>query len=97
MIIKDLKHLEQLIKLCRKSGIEAFECGPIKFNLGPEPAKQKRYKHAKPEKPNDPLAPGGITDRIQVPLPNVPRFEPQAPNDVPTEEDMLFYSVNEVQ
>ncbi len=93
--IKKAKDLENLFKLCRKHGIDAFEMGPIKFNLGVEPLKQKRYKVVPEQKTNpvDPLAPGGITDRLQVPLPNVPRYEAPIPTDALTEEEMLFYSV----
>lgn len=44
MNIPDLKLLEQLIKLCRKTGIDAMELGDLKFNLGPEPKAKSRVK-----------------------------------------------------
>lgn len=42
MKIDTLKDLQKLIQLCRKEGIEAFELGEIKFNLGQKPKATKR-------------------------------------------------------
>lgn len=52
MTISDLSQLEQLIKLCRKTGINTIEIDNIKFSLSPI---EKRTR-TKPEPPSDPLA-----------------------------------------
>lgn len=36
-MIKDLKELERLLKLCRKQGVTEIELGEIKFKLGDLP------------------------------------------------------------
>lgn len=97
--IKNLKDLENLFKVCRKNGIDAFEVGSIKFNMGTEPQKAKRYKPVSEDKANpiDPLAPGGISDRMQVPLPNIPRYEPEIPSDALTQDQLIDWSASSEQ
>jgi hypothetical protein len=85
--IKTLKDLEKVVRLCRKLGVEAFECGNIKFNLGPAPkAKAKRYNVA--------------ADIPEAAL-KIPQFTPaetetQTDNPIKTDElsedELLFYS-----
>lgn len=84
MKIDNLKQLQQLIKLCRQTGIEAIEVDGIKMNLGPTPV---IYKAEKKQLPETTIAPGGITEDIQIPTNGL------------TEEQLLYYSAqsNDVQ
>ncbi len=56
MTITDLKQLEALVKLCRKSGIASIEVDGIKFSLNPI---EKRVR-TKPEPLSDPLATASV-------------------------------------
>lgn len=77
MKIENLKDLQKLIQLCRKLGVDAFEVGDIKMNLGPEPIK---YKASPKQTVQAALAPGGITEDTKI------------ETDVLTAEQMLFWS-----
>lgn len=77
MKIESLKELKALLKLCREQGVEAFEVGEIKFNLGPAPIKQ----YYTPKKQVDlPITPGGITEDTKI------------ATDLPDQEALLFWS-----
>lgn len=83
MKIDSLKDLEKLIKLCRKTGIEAIEVEGLKMNLGPTPViiSEKRQKSV--QKSNDMLpvyTPGGITEDTKIETNGL------------TDEQLLFYS-----
>lgn len=80
-MIKDLKDLKKLMILCREQGIDAFEIGEIKFNLGTKPQPKVR----KTKEKETVLAPGGITEEVQIPTDSI------------SEHDMLFWSVTDNQ
>lgn len=96
MEIKDLKALEELVKLCRKVGIDAFELGPMKFNLGAEPK-------AKPRRRPTLVSNDFPEASIKVPQYN-PLIKPMSDamiitdnsikTDELTPEQLLFYSSN---
>jgi len=46
MTIPDIKKLEQLMKLCRKHGVETFNVGDISFTIGAAPIKPVRANTA---------------------------------------------------
>ncbi len=85
-----LKQLEKLMQLCRKQGIEAFEIGEIKFNLGSLPKVGKQLPSI-----DDSVFP---EQNVQVPkfngiLPDeVPAQEKIKTADDMTEEQRMFYS-----
>lgn len=98
MKIDSLKDLERLIKLLRKTGVYTFELDSMKLELGtdPKPVKQQRFIE-------DPM------EAIAVPTPNIQdpiaaarasaaeelkKIQDYIQNDdVPTEEDLLNWSV----
>lgn len=81
MKIENLKDLQKLIQLCRKTGIEAIEVDNVKINLGPAPIiLQKQPKFVKPQETFEVHTPGGITEEIQIPTNGL------------TEEQLLYYS-----
>lgn len=84
MKIDNLKDLKKLIQLCRTTGIEAIEVDGLKMNLGPTPVSYKQHKTAttllKDNISNGTVAPGGITEEIQIPTTGL------------TDEQLLFYS-----
>lgn len=79
MKLESLRDLENLIKLCRKMGIEAIEVDSVKMNLGPTPTiiKRTRTKTAQQQT----VTPGGITEDIRIP-------------EALSEEQLLFWSAN---
>ncbi len=91
MDIKSLKDLEQLIKLCRKTGIDAFEIGSIKFNLGQEPKSKPKGKQR------------SVADDFPEASLKVPQFVPTVSNEIQgviktdelTPDQLLFYSATD--
>lgn len=67
MTASDLKLLEQVIKLCRKTGVQTIKFDGIEIQLGPETVK---YRKPKPAPLEDPLA------NAEIPVPNI--FDPIA-------------------
>lgn len=41
-MIKDLKELEKLLKLCRKQGVTELDLGSVSFKLGDLPVEQEK-------------------------------------------------------
>jgi hypothetical protein len=85
MKVENLKDLKKLIQLCRQLGVDAFEVGEIKFNLGslPQPIRQSK---AVKTTITPTLAPGGITDDTKIPT---------SEWDTMTDEQKLFWSAQE--
>lgn len=78
-MIKDLKDLEKLIKLCRKTGIVTFRIDNIEFHLGQEPLPKSTLVTNLAQ--NVTYTPGGITEDTKIVV------------DTPlTDEELLFYS-----
>lgn len=100
MEIKNLKDLEKLIKLCRKTGVHTFKLQGMEFELGAEPIKDKPRSFVE-----DPM------ELIQVPQPNIEdpiaaakahaaqelkRIQDYIHNDdVLSEDELTFYSARE--
>ena len=84
MKVDNLKDLQKLIQLCRKTGVEAIEVDGVKMNLGPAPFSQKQAKAVTKSAPYETFqvhTPGGIIEEIQI------------PTDGLTEEQLLMWSV----
>lgn len=77
MEIKDLKALQKVITLCRKTGVQSIKIDNIEFHLGEEP-----IKHTNSQSKEAPTAitPGGITENTKI------------ITDELTAEQLLFYS-----
>jgi hypothetical protein len=45
MIVKDLKDLQKIIQLCRKTGVESIKIDNVEFHLGALPKATKRNKN----------------------------------------------------
>lgn len=79
MKIDNTKQLEQVIKLCRKNGVDAMKIDNVEFHLGPVPytaPKTKETVHYTAPT----YTPGGVTEELKI------------PTDGLTEEQLLFYS-----
>jgi len=81
MIVKDLKTLDKLIKMCKKQGLTGIRVGNIEFNL--EPIKPSRV---------EPIAPEAA---IRVPKFNGSLEPDKIDTDELTEEQLLNWSVKE--
>ena len=66
-MIKDLKELEKLLKLCRKQGVQNIKLGEIEFKLGDLPYVESRHIQGI-DQPQDPLAdfPQGVLTPEQL-------------------------------
>lgn len=83
MKVNDIKHLEQIIKMCRKNGVDIIKLDGVEFHLGSEPI--KRPSVTKQLKSNIPqFASNGITEDTQI-----------LGSDGLTEEQLLFYSAQD--
>lgn len=84
MQISSLKELQQLIALCRKTGVQSIKVDNVEFHLGEERVNAKRPRKYIPEFPNQPTmptyAPGGITADTKIETSEL------------TDEQLLFYS-----
>jgi hypothetical protein len=84
MTVSDLKDLEKLIKLCRKTGVEVIKIDGIELVLGAEPVVRNKRTNVR----KDNTAPlGEITEDMKIPLSDL-----VVPTDTITEEQMLFGS-----
>jgi len=86
MQIKDIKDLEKVIKLCRKTGVDVLKIDNVEFHLGQEPVKKLSQKRGEfvtesaLQAPQNTYTPGGITEDVKIPGIEL------------TEEQLLFYS-----
>lgn len=86
MVINNLKDLKALVQLCRKEGIDAFEIGDIKFNLGAKPKRERKHTPIEFDIPEasvkipqyNPIVKQVVADVIKT--------------DDLTQEELLFYS-----
>jgi len=85
MKLENIKDLQKVIQLCRKSGVDSIRIDNVEFHLGPKPMRYSN-KALKLEESTT-YAPGGITADTQVPVPPMP--------DELTEEQLLMWSVQE--
>lgn len=81
MKIENLKELQQLIQLCRKTGVESIKVDNIELHLGVQPTIRKRQTVARPS--TSQYAPGGITEDVRI------------TTDGLTDEQLLFYSAQD--
>jgi hypothetical protein len=100
MKINNIKDLQKIIALCRKSGVEAIEIDNVKLNLGPEPRKIRRVLEVANDIPEANL--------------KIPQYNPHTGGEAAeffddteletsdviktnelTEEQLLFYSARE--
>lgn len=69
-MINSLKELQQLLKICRKSGVSEIELGDVKIKLGELPPEQHQHKDASMDQDEiqDPYAnfPGGMLSPSQL-------------------------------
>lgn len=80
MKIDNFKDLENLIKLCRKQGIDSIKIDGIELEIGPAPERVYKTKSTSKSNTNVVHTPGGITDDTQI-----------ITSDL-TEEQLMFYS-----
>lgn len=84
-MVKDIKDLKALIKLCRSTGVEAIEVDGCKMNLGPTPVIYKADKAPKATKTavqDDSFSQQGLPEAHIV-------------TDELTYEQKLFYSTSD--
>lgn len=85
MKIESLKELENVIKLCRRTGVEHIIVDGVELNLGPAPIIYR--KEAKPASTKERV------DRILNPgVAHTPTEETIITSDSLTDEQLLFYS-----
>ena len=95
--INSFKELEQLVKLCRKTGIATFKGADFEFTLGPE----KKKTRTKPEPLQDPIAnarvpaPNIFEEKLPTPKNQVQAVADQIATDGLTDEQLLFYSARQ--
>lgn len=82
MKLDSLKDLKQLFKLCQEMGIEKFEIGGLKLELGPMPTKKQYTKKADK----------GHFSQSQF-SPYIPTEDTRIQTDDLTEEQLLMWSV----
>jgi hypothetical protein len=82
MMIKDLKTLEKLVKLCKKQGISGIRVGNVEFNID----------QPKPLRSVEPIAPEA---NIKVPKFNGSLEPDTIDTDGLTEEQLLNWSVKD--
>ena len=88
MTVSNLKDLEAVIKLMRKTGVEHMIVNGIEINLGPEPIKYKETKAAPKANVQDAIA------RIMNPgVAYAPTEDSQITTDDLTPEQILLWSV----
>jgi hypothetical protein len=97
MKIDSLKQLEQLIKLCRKTGVVEIKADNIDLKLGITPYKARRRAQS-----DDPMADlkipvPNITDAIsaakQAAAQELQRIQDYIETDEPSEEQLMNWSV----
>jgi hypothetical protein len=84
--IENLKELQKLIALCRKTGVESIKVDNVEFHLGAAPRQASRPQ---PEILQDPLA------NVSVPKPNIYNEvteDTKIITDELTEEQLMYYS-----
>jgi hypothetical protein len=79
MILKTIKDLDKLIKLCKKQGISGIKVGNVEFNL--EPIKTSSIEPISPEA------------SVKVPKFNGSLEPDKIDTDQLTEEQLMYYSV----
>ncbi len=90
MTINNLKDLEKLIKLCRKTGVQAITVDGISLQLGSLPVKASTSQ--------------SFMD-MQLPTITIPQVNENTPitppepikSDAPTEEELLFWSADSTE
>lgn len=82
MTVNNLKDLEKLISLCRKTGVDTIKVDNIELKLGELPYKVPKTTKQPPLAQTDPLVytPGGITEQTSI------------QTDSLTEEQLLYWS-----
>lgn len=85
MIVKDLKELKQLIKLCRSNQVEIIKLGDIELVLGKEPLYNKAKSMAKATSSAYDL--GNIDENVNIPISDL-----VIPTDELTDEQKMFGS-----
>lgn len=83
MTITDLKDLEKLIKLCRKTGVNAITVDGIQLELGYEPLATSNKKSS--IKPMINAIPGEVGEHTQI-------VADKIDTDELTEEQLMYYS-----
>jgi len=86
MTISNLKDLQKLIALCRRTGVQSIRVDGIEFHLGEEPVKTRK-KTVTNTDPQVTLTPGGVTEQTKIPGVTI-----ASDWDLLTEEQKLFYS-----
>lgn len=88
MKVENLKELEKLVKLCRRTGVQAIKIDGIEFALGADP--QASIVKSAIDETVFPEA------NIRVPKPNIAQVTDQVDKvDMPdelTQEQLMFYS-----
>jgi hypothetical protein len=104
MKIDSLKDLEQLVKLCRKTGIDAIKIDNIEFTLGTAPKTHTRQPSVANDFPEaniripqyNPLATPGTTQSVSQygqTAQNVSQYvQDTIKTDGLTDEQLMFYS-----
>ncbi len=87
MNIPDIKHLQAVIKLCRKEGVEIIKIDGIELVLGKLPEKKPAHKPAAIPESISSYSLGNIDENVQIPI-----TELDIPTDSPTEDQLLFGS-----
>ncbi len=88
MKIENLKQLQKLIALCRKTGVEAIEIDGIKMNIGPAPKATRKQTPVEYDIPEASI--------------KIPQYNPVVKEVVAdviktdglTDEELLFYSAS---
>jgi hypothetical protein len=77
-MVKDIKDLEKLLKMCRKQGVQSIRWGDVEFHLGdiPSPVVPTAKRLPTPA----PFIPGGVDADTKI------------LTDELTEEQMLYWS-----
>lgn len=86
MQVSTLKELEQLLKLCRRMGVETMTVNDMTFKLGDEPVKPVSASKKAQQMPEVNVPFQGLPNTIEA-------KNEKILNDTLSEEQLLFYSV----
>ena len=71
MTISNLKDLQKLIALCRRTGVQQIRVDGIELYIGEEPVKVSHSRQKKENVTNElhqvTLTPGGVTEQTKIP------------------------------
>lgn len=87
MTISNLKDLQKLIALCRRTGVQQIRVDGIELYIGEEPVKVSRSRQSAQTVTHTEqtvLAPGGVTEKTPIAV--------ASDWDLLTDEQKLFYS-----